>query len=595
MDVNEELDVFAALRDNDIDIQKKLCRELFRRGNYLACYLFATKLIEMSEKFELISQLASLAMMGYTDLVYDFIGKRKQRLDTFMHLYDDIEMVMALLFLGEVPDEMKNDLYEKLRLTRNDIHCQVWLDMESIKNDKLSSPQEYRYVLKRILGMHELIKNPLIKSRVSYFLYCLGYTGYKKYIDPKYLRQEEKAKMGFALKNNIYFYEVPESIKRRVWYFNYSDEFIHFFTFPRHNIHFLRFEDEILVLDCGISPNIFEFEGLDGKDIERFLAEKGYSMEMIKGVFISHAHYDHYSCLHCFPGTIPVFMTPQTYDLIMIMNSDSIVGRDIVFMDQGKTTRLGRFSITPFSSGHILGGVGFDIRFGIKRLVFTGDFCLHDQMLLKGMDLAGIAKGGEISYLVSEHTYGSKDFAIKYEDAAKCLAIAVDLLVSLGIKVFIPAFSIGRSQEVICIINEYCKTRPRIIVDGMAREMTWYYASQLDDTLASNVVFAGSGDFEKNVRDADIVIASSGMLQPYTTALKYYDIFKNMLFGFIKTGYIEEQQYVHEMIKLFVNTNVHYFDIPLSAHSNYFELLHTFKALNPERLILVHGEGMLFS
>lgn len=56
--------------------------------------------------------------------------------------------------------------------------------------------------------------------------------------------------------------------------FNYSDNFIHFFTYPKRNIHFLRFEDEILVLDCGASPNVSEFDGLDGVDIEKFLAKK---------------------------------------------------------------------------------------------------------------------------------------------------------------------------------------------------------------------------------------------------------------------------------------------------------------------------------
>jgi len=64
-----------------------------------------------------------------------------------------------------------------------------------------------------------------------------------------------------------------------------------------------------------------------------------------------------------------------------------------------------------------------------------------------------------------------------------------------------------------------------------------------------------------------------------------------MVFGFVKTGYIEEQQYVHEMIKVFANTNVHYFDIPLSVHSNYFELLYTFRMLNPKKVILVYGCG----
>ena len=84
-------------------------------------------------------------------------------------MYDDIEIVMVLLFLREIPDEMKNDLYKKIRLACNDIHCRLWLDIETIKNDMLSSSQEYGYILKRILEMHDVIKNPLIKSRVSYF------------------------------------------------------------------------------------------------------------------------------------------------------------------------------------------------------------------------------------------------------------------------------------------------------------------------------------------------------------------------------------------------------------------------------------------
>jgi len=80
-----------------------------------------------------------------------------------------------------------------------------------------------------------------------------------------------------------------------------------------------------------------------------------------------------------------------------------------------------------------------------------------------------ILERGKIEYLVCKHIYGMKDFAISYEDAARCLAYAVDFLVKLELKIFIPAFSIGRTQEVLTIINTFCRTKPRIIVNKMTK------------------------------------------------------------------------------------------------------------------------------
>jgi len=107
-----------------------------------------------------------------------------------------------------------------------------------------------------------------------------------------------------------------------------------------------------------------------------------------------------------------------------------------------------------------------------------------------------------------------------------------------------------------------------------------------------NVSLGNSNDVKNNLVNADVVIASSGMLQPNSMALKYIQCLNGSTFWFIKSGYIEEKQYIHEIIKVIRNYEVHYFDVPLSAHSNYFEILHTLKVLNPEKIILVHGQGI---
>lgn len=393
--------------------------------------------------------------------------------------------------------------------------------------------------------------------------------------------------MGIDASDDIYYFENLEDISKKVWYFNYQDEHMHFFTYPEYNIHFLRFENEILVIDCGSQPREFCIV-----DIEGFLAQKGYSTNMIKAVLISHAHYDHYSFVQYLPHQIPVYATKETIDLIFIMNRECLRGKKINFIQYAEEFEIGKFKVSAFPNGHILGSAGFDIHFGNRRLIYTGDFSLHSQMILEGMSLQEILKKGKVTYLVSEHTYGMKDFAIKYEDAARCLAHAVDFLVKLKLKVFIPAFSIGRAQEVLAIINAYCRTRPKVIVDGLAKEISLYYLEKREKNFFYNVSLGNSNDVENNIKKADVVVASSGMLQPNSIAVKYVQLLNGSAFGFIKSGYIEEQQYIHEMIKVIKNFEVHYFDIPLSAHSNYFEILHTLKILNPEKIILVHGQGL---
>lgn len=486
------------LRDNNIMAQKEFCHKLYKLGNFLASFLFSSKLISMGDDSEKVTQIASIEKMGYPNIAKELIKTEKEELDYLVKYWD-----------GD------RDIID---------------DFLTIAND---SNQKH------------------------------------------------------DVEDDIYKHTDLKDILSKAWYFNYQDNDIHFFTYPGYNIHFLRVGKEILVLDCGTQPR--EFVDVD---IFSFLSSKGYSPKMIVGGLISHAHYDHYSCLQYLPQDISIYFTKETKDLIFIMNKEFLEGKRLSLIEENNTFECGIFKITPIKNGHVLGSVAFDIEVAGKRLLYTGDFSLHDQMLLKGFDVDALRRRGKIDYLVSEHTYGQKDFAIRYEDAAKCLAYAVDFLVGLGLKVFIPAFSIGRAQEVVNIIGRYCKTKPKVLIDGLAKEVTFYYENRVGGVLPLNTALSFSSDIEKNIKEADVIIASSGMLQPSSTAVRYLNLLKDIRFGFVKTGYIEEQQYIHEMVKVLINSNIHYFDISLSAHSNYFELIYTFNVLSPQKIILVHGWGI---
>lgn len=581
---------YIALKENNVDVQKELCRNLYRAGNYLTCFLLSSKLVEMGEEREKIVQLSSLARLGYIDLVFHAFESDKEKIERHILAFadEDLDIAVDLLFSVDTIDECESELAKRIEnASKSYENCRLWLDLRRLSEKFRSKNYIVCNNISCILEKIEKTEDSFIKTRASYRLYDLGIEKCREYLNEKYLKHEEKQKTGFNTSDDIYCFEIPENIAKKIWYFNYQDHHVHFFTYPDHNIHFLRFENEILVLDCGSNPKEFSIV-----DIEGFLTQKGYSTNMIKAVLISHAHYDHYSCLQYLPHSIPLYATKETIDLIFIVNREHLESKKINLVKCNEEFEVGKFRITPFSNGHILGSVGFDIQFGNKRLIYTGDFSLHNQMTAEGMNLQDILKRGKVNYLVSEHTYGQKDFAIKYEDAAKCLAYAVDFLVTLGIKVFIPAFSIGRAQEVIEIIFAFCRTKPMVVVDGLAKDISLYYSARSEKNFFHNVILGSSKDIENNVQGADVIVASSGMLQSHSTAVKYLQILKDTKFGFIKTGYIEDQHYIHEMVKVMMNSDVYYFDIPLSAHSNYFELLQTFRVLEPEKIILVHGQGI---
>jgi len=104
--------------------------------------------------------------------------------------------------------------------------------------------------------------------------------------------------------------------------------------------------------------------------------------------------------------------------------------------------------------GHILGSssVTLRIREGGKYITlgFTGDIGRPDRPILRDP-----RQQPEVDYLICESTYGDKEHEDKPEQTEKFLNIIEETCVGKGGKLIIPAFSIGRTQELIYLMDKF--------------------------------------------------------------------------------------------------------------------------------------------
>lgn len=246
--------------------------------------------------------------------------------------------------------------------------------------------------------------------------------------------------------------------------------------------HLLEINGKHLLLECGM------FQGKRDESYRRnhFFP---YKPQEVEAVILSHAHIDHSGNLpnlvaHGYAGKI--FATPATADLadIMVRDSAHIQEADAEFVNR-KRARKGQAPIQPlytlkdaekvarqfreieyqrsfepipgvtatfFDAGHILGSaaVCLDIQENGRRfrLWFSGDIGREQLPLLKDPILPCDA-----DYLLMESTYGDKPHRDPREASIE-LRDVIKRTAARGGKVIVPAFSVGRTQELVYLLNE---------------------------------------------------------------------------------------------------------------------------------------------
>ena len=237
--------------------------------------------------------------------------------------------------------------------------------------------------------------------------------------------------------------------------------------------HILRVAGKTLLLDCGL------FQGKRRESHTKNL-RLPIAIEAIDAVVLSHAHIDHAGRLpflvrHGYQGTI--WCTPATRDLCAVMLADSahIQEKDAEFLaKRGKepieplyslrdsTRTIELMSSVPYhrpfdpvpevrvsfvDAGHILGSasVVLDCTEGstTRRLVFSGDIGRSGLPIIRDPEPPA---GADV--VVMESTYGNRTHE-STEGARARLAAVIRDTAARGGRVLIPAFAVGRTQELV--------------------------------------------------------------------------------------------------------------------------------------------------
>lgn len=357
-----------------------------------------------------------------------------------------------------------------------------------------------------------------------------------------------------------------------------------------------------IIFDCGAKCQRNSAQIITNNELIDFLQDTDTEVEDIKAVIISHAHMDHYGSLSTLLeigiDNSRIFTGQTTRELIDFAAKDMQIINNTMPISAFFVAK-NKLKISAFPNGHIIGSEGFIVTFDNINVVYTGDYCLHNQKTVKGLNPVDISnhifvKKEGIDCLITESTYGFKQHYLNHDGAEFVLRHFVDKLYSLNYKVFLPAFAIGRSQELALILND----KYSVLVDGLAVKICQEY-ERLTGLKIFNSNTRYSTEEEDKLRNFacnNVIIASSGMLAKNSTSSNYVEEFlaSGEKIALIITGYMdnEEESYGAELLRQWRAKENIMLDISLSAHASYEEILELIQELQPRNIVSIHGAGI---
>ncbi len=421
------------------------------------------------------------------------------------------------------------------------------------------------------------------------------------------------------------------------------------------SMHLLHINGKKILLDCGL------FQGRRAETFERN-RNFPFNPKEIDVLILSHAHIDHAGNIpnfvkQGFQG--PIYATPATVDLckLMLMDSAYIQEKDIEFVNK-KNARKKLPSVEPIyrvadvqpaldlfqeisyntsfdvidnvkatfvDAGHILGSASVILTIKEnnyeKKIGFTGDVGRPHLPILRNPEFMG-----DVDFLISESTYGGR-LHDPVENMSERFLSVIQKTVQRGGKIIIPAFSVGRTQDIVYQIhllmkkNLFPKNLPIYVDSPLATNATEIFRQHeecFDEEILAlvkkrndpfgfqSLTYIRDVEESKKLNERKqpcIIIAASGMCEAGRVVHHIANNIQNPDSTILFVGYQAEHTLGRKLIER--NPKVQIFgeeyDLKceiavlnsFSAHADHNELLHYFSHFDKKKLkniFLVHGE-----
>jgi len=411
-----------------------------------------------------------------------------------------------------------------------------------------------------------------------------------------------------------------------------------------------------ILLDCGL----YQGMGKETDELNRYLK---LDPKEIESVVLSHAHIDHSGNLPLlvkegFKGKIYCTEATLAVCSILLMDSAHIHENDVVFINKRRKKQglppytplysvkdaercLKRFYKVPMNAdimlndevklkfteaGHILGSAVTNLTLMRDKkpniqLTYTGDIGRYDDLLMKNP-----AVFPQADYIICESTYGNKLHEKRIDATESLLQFVKRICCEKKGKLIIPAFSLGRTQEVVFTLNNLFNKgvlpKVKIYVDSplsvSATDVMFEYRKELNENVQKTMEKdADPFGFEtltyitevadsKSINDTNepcIIISSSGMMDAGRVKHHLMNCLPSEKNGVLVVGYSSPNSLGGKLIrgdeevKIFgelVNVKAEIKIISsYSAHADYEEMLKFLecqKKAKIKKLFLVHGE-----